>query len=196
MLGGEINKNQSRNAFGLYDWVKACNCGEENDKSNDILTCLHKCLKRMFLVALGVVPPAPLPGLATVGLVSKQNIEGDGHIFSFFFFLQNSLLCFHRFVHTRTVLSETVSLRVWEQQPDGEGRRLDTSLGSQCCSACTSTTSSTSPSMSIRRHWEWNHLSMLRRMWKWQFWPNQPILDPKPWNAILIIDQFEWLCFW
>ena len=32
----------------------------------------------MFSVALGVVPPAPLPGIATVGLMSKQNIkEGD-----------------------------------------------------------------------------------------------------------------------
>ena len=35
-------------------------------------------MKRMFLVALGVLPPAPLPGIATVGLISKQNIkEGD-----------------------------------------------------------------------------------------------------------------------
>ena len=34
----------------------------------------------MFLVALGVLPPAPLPGIATVGLVSKQNIKGDENL--------------------------------------------------------------------------------------------------------------------
>ena len=44
------------------------------------MTCLQFLVK-MFLVALGVLPPAPLPGIATVGLVSKQSIEGDEYFY-------------------------------------------------------------------------------------------------------------------